>query len=67
MRTKVAMLSDRHTPICEGASVRKLDKICRDLRISARKYFQSRKGFETCVGVCFVSTLVAVGSVLPMI
>ncbi|HVT56592.1 MAG TPA: hypothetical protein VHD34_11180 [Xanthobacteraceae bacterium] len=47
--------------------MRELKKICSDLQASARKYFGRRDNVEICIGVCFVSALVAVGTALPMI
>jgi hypothetical protein len=47
--------------------VRNLDKICSGLQATAWKYFHRRETAEICIGVCFVSALVAVGATLPMI
>jgi hypothetical protein len=67
LSTKVALLANWHTPNCEEARVRKLDKICKDLQRSVQKFFRRRENVETCIGVCFESALVAVGATMPMI
>jgi hypothetical protein len=67
LRVSVTARAVRQTPIREEAPVRKLENICRDLQRSAQNLLRRRENVETCIGVCFVSALVAVGAALPMI
>lgn len=41
--------------------------ICIPVQAFALRHFHRRESVETCIGLLFVTSLVAVGAVLPMI
>ena len=67
MPAKVAGLECKPIPICEGTRVNKIYAICSPVQAFALRHFHRRESVETCIGLVFVSSLVAVGAALPMI
>jgi len=67
MRTRVAAVERRLTPICGEARVHKIYVICSPIQAFALRHLRRHESVETCIGLLFVCGLAAVGAAFPMI